>query len=97
MEPRPPFENPAVALLAQEMVRQLTETSGLNEYMAQILPFISEVLGAGRISLVDYYEHTDHFDLLLFEGYPTDARHQLQRNLSTVSYTHLTLPTKRIV
>lgn len=60
----------------------LTQTTSLNSYMGAVLPVLGEVFGTARISLVDYYENTDHFDLLFFHGYPPDARHTLQRRLA---------------
>ncbi len=80
MSSKPPFDNPEASLLAQEMVHLLTETSGLNEYMGGILPSVASVFSTRRISLIDYYENTDHFNLLFFEGYPADARYRLQRS-----------------
>src|SRR5207302_10449808 len=56
-------------------------TTGLNDFFENALPRIAESFGSRRVMLVDYHENTDHFDLLHFEGYPKQARFDLQRAL----------------
>lgn len=67
--------------MATLLARQLVADSALNDFMEDVLPPIAARFGAERVSLIDYYEHTDRFELLFFRGYPSDARYQLQRRL----------------
>ncbi|MFZ0426946.1 MAG: PP2C family protein-serine/threonine phosphatase [Acidobacteriota bacterium] len=74
--------SPEAAELSGFLTYLLTRANSLNSYMESVLPVLGEVFGTERVSLVDYYENTDHFDLVYFKGYPADARHTLQRRLA---------------
>jgi hypothetical protein len=78
----PTPQNPETVELSGFLTYLLTQTTSLNSYMGTILPVLGGIFGTQRISLVDYYENTDHFDLLFFDGYPSNARHSLQRRLT---------------
>jgi len=67
--------------LTLDLMGHLIESSSLNQYMQLVLPKIGRLFGSERLCLVDYYEHTDHFDLIHFEGYPPDSRFSLQRRM----------------
>jgi serine phosphatase RsbU (regulator of sigma subunit) len=66
---------------ASDLVYALCATKGLNDFFENVLPPIAQMFGAERVVLIDYYEHTNHFDVLYFEGYPERARFDLQRGL----------------
>lgn len=67
--------------LTLNLTGHLIEATSLNEYMELVLPKIGRLFGTEKLCLVDYYEHTDRFALIHFEGYPPDSRHSLQRRL----------------
>jgi len=75
------FAHPASRDLTLDLVQHLVEISSLNEYMEVVLPKIGSIFGTERLCLVDYYEHSDRFSLIHFEGYPPDSRHSLQRRV----------------
>ncbi len=75
------FSHQAPRDLTLELTGHLIEAPSLNEYMELVLPKIGRLFGTEKLCLVDYYEHTDHFDLIHFEGYPPDFRFNLQRRM----------------
>jgi hypothetical protein len=79
MESHFPFDFPSTNQLCLDLSCGLTEVQSLNEYMEVAIPKVGSLLGSNRICLVDYYENTNRFDLIYFEGYPPDSRFKLQR------------------
>lgn len=75
------FESKEAALLSQALVRELVLRPALNEFMERALPLVGDVFGAAKVILIDYREHFDRFDVLYFEGYPSDALYSLGRRL----------------
>jgi serine phosphatase RsbU (regulator of sigma subunit) len=67
--------------IATQLVRALTTTDGLNEFFESAIPPLAESFGTDRAILVDFRENTGHFDLLLWVGYPTQSRFDLQRRI----------------
>ncbi len=68
--------------LALVMMNALLRAASLNDFLEVIMPAVGRAFGTDRVTLVDYLEQTDHFDLLHYDGYPlrTDTVHELQRS-----------------
>ncbi len=77
----PGFDHLETRRLCLALCKELIEEHRLNEFLERVCPIIGEFFGTSRVSLVDYYEQTDTFDLLYFTGYPPDAVHQLGRRM----------------
>lgn len=73
------FKHPGSNLLSIQLTKSLIEAQSLNDYMELVLPIIGTVFESRKICLIDYYENTNHFDLIHFVGYPPDYRFKLQR------------------
>jgi len=69
---------------AQDLVRTLCATNGLNEFFEMALPEIAEAFGARRAVLIDYHENTNRFDTLHFWGYPPQSRFEVQRRIQSL-------------
>jgi Stage II sporulation protein E (SpoIIE) len=67
--------------VASDLVHTMCAANGLNEFFENALPPIAGAFGAKRVTLIDYQENTNHFDLLHFGGYQKQARFDLQRAL----------------
>ena len=75
------FSHQAPRDLTLDLMGHLIEAASLNQYMQLVLPKIGRLFGSEKLCLVDYYEHTDQFALIHFEGYPPDSRFSLQRRM----------------
>lgn len=73
------FKSPSSVSLALHLTRQLIDANSLNDYMERVLPTVGKQFGTQQLLLVDYYEQTNHFELVHFEGFPPDSRFLLQR------------------
>ncbi len=67
--------------LGRSFTSALVQGEGMNDFMHRFLAGIGEILEAPRLVLYDYDELYDVFDLLYFQGYPEDARSDLQTRL----------------
>lgn len=76
------FKYPLAEHLSLSFTRSLVELTGLNEFMGSVLPVVASTFGTDRLSLVDYYENTNRFALIHFEGYPSGSRYVLQRRFA---------------
>jgi hypothetical protein len=81
---KPGFAHETTRRLAVELTEALVNESSLNEYLEKTLPLVGRLFGLSKISLVDYREQTDHFDLLHFEGYPPDSVSKLTRSFDSM-------------
>jgi hypothetical protein len=67
--------------LARSLAAALVRGHGMNELLHEMLAAVGDRLGADRATLYDYDELTGVFDLLYFQGYPSDARSRLSRRM----------------
>lgn len=79
---QPKFRFDSTRGLAEVLCHALISDTGLNQNLEHTAPAVAGALGASRLCLVDFNEHTERFNLLFFAGYPSDARHALQRRMA---------------
>lgn len=83
MDFEPGFRHRETEELALFLARLLVASNSLNQFMDSVLPRIGRSFGTEKVILVDYYENSDHFSLLFFEGYENHSRYRLQREMES--------------
>ncbi len=74
--------------LSSELVRQLVEGQGMNDFLHRFLSAIGSAFAAPRQILYDYDESADCFELLYFSGYPASHRSELHRRMLKLNLRH---------
>ncbi len=67
--------------LSSELIRELVQGQGMNDFLHRFLRVIGGVFAAPRQTLYDYDESADCFELLYFSGYPASHRSELHRRM----------------
>jgi hypothetical protein len=74
--------------LARSLTEALVRGRGMNELLHEMIEAVGRGLAAGRVTLYDYDELAGVFDLLYFQGYPSDARSSLHKRMLTLDLAH---------